>query len=360
MTAGPVAVVAALPLVAFSGVLMVLAGAGASTPPEATVCGPGGTAATVVGVRLDADQLANARTIVTVAATQQLPSYAAVIAVTTAYTESTLRNTTIHTDHDSEGLFQQRISIYGKPVADDPVRATNAFLDRLLAVPGWRQQPVGVDAQAVQHSKYPARYEPNAALAARLVGQYWPTATATTARGSTRVVDEAAVCPGGGGQGATGRLAGSTGNVIADTTTVPAGLVIDGTPRAVRAVRYAIGQLGKPYVFGAAGPDAFDCSGLTLAAWAEAGVALPHLAAAQARAGTPTTVAAAVAGDLIFIPGSDGTPANPGHVGLVAGYLTRSDGRRLLLVQAPETGVPVELTEASEWSGQIVAVRHLG
>jgi len=46
-------------------------------------------------------------------------------------------------------------------------------------------------------------------------------------------------------------------------------------------------QLGKPYVFGAAGPDSWDCSGLTMGAWAAAGIALPHLAAAQATVSVP-------------------------------------------------------------------------
>jgi len=45
---------------------------------------------------------------------------------------------------------------------------------------------------------------------------------------------------------------------------------------------------------------------------------------------------------------------------MVAGSVDRKDGRHLYVIQAPETGVPVELTEATEWSGQIVAVRHIG
>ncbi len=99
-----------------------------------------------------------------------------------------------------------------------------------------------------------------------------------------------------------------------------------------------------------------------MAAWAAAGVALPHNAASQVGLGIPqpTNLTQAVSGDLVMIPGSDGTAQNPGHVGMVAGYVDRSDGRHLYIVQAPETGVPVELTEATEWSGQIVDVRHVG
>jgi peptidoglycan DL-endopeptidase CwlO len=349
-------VAAALPLIAFSGVLMVLSGAGASASPDAAVCGGGGTPTTIAGTRLDAEQMANADTIVAVTAHRSLPNYAAVVAVATAYTESRLHNSTVQTDHDSEGLFQQRVSIYTKPVADDPVRATDAFLDRLVQLPNWRTTPVGVDAQSVQRSEHPERYQPNASLAAQLVGLFWPAAAAADTRRSPP-----AVCAGGGGQGRLGNVLGPTGNNVAGVTRVPAGLVINGSARGVRAVRYALAQLGKPYVFGAAGPDAFDCSGLTMAAWAAAGVALPHLAAAQAHAGTPEPVnlTAVFAGDLVLIPGADGTAAEPGHVGMIAGYIDRPEGRHVYLVQAPESGVPVELTEATEWSGQIVAVRHI-
>ena len=150
------------------------------------------------------------------------------------------------------------------------------------------------------------------------------------------------------GGGAAGTAPRPTGNNVAGTTTIPPGLVITGSAPAHTAVRYALAQLGKPYVFGAAGPNAYDCSGLTMAAWAAAGVALPHLAAAQATSGTPepTDLPKPVAGDLVLIPGSDGTPQAPGHVGMIVGHIDAKDGRHLYLVQAPETGVPVELTEA--------------
>jgi cell wall-associated NlpC family hydrolase len=335
--------------------LILGAAGGAATPlPGPVLCAGGGTAQTIAGTRLDAEQLGNAHTIITVTANRHLPVYAAVIAVTTAYTESTLHNTTTHTDHDSEGLFQQRISIYTKPIADDPVKATNAFLHRLVHLPNWQTTPVGVDAQQLQHSRHTERYQPNVALAERIVGQYWPTAAAAGPSASAAPP----ICPGGGGAGA---IVGPTGNNIAGTTTIPAGFIITGTPKGQTAVRFALQQLGKPYVFAAAGPDAYDCSGLTLAAWATAGVALPHLAAAQTTLGTPqpTNLSQAVGGDLVLIPGSDGTAQAPGHVGMIAGYSDEPDGRHLWLVQAPETGVPVELTQATQWRGQIVGVRHI-
>ena len=131
-------------------------------------------AQTIASVKLDAEQMGNAQTIVSVAAGRHLPAFAAVVAVATAYTEvDPAQLQPPQTDHDSEGLFQQRISIYTKPVADDPVKATNAFLDRLVQGPDWQTNPVGVDAQTVQVSQHPERYQPNAALAQQIVGQLW-------------------------------------------------------------------------------------------------------------------------------------------------------------------------------------------
>jgi cell wall-associated NlpC family hydrolase len=374
--------VAALPLIAMSCVLMVMAGGGANASPSSSVCGGGVTAQTIGNVKLDAEQLGNAQTIVSVAAGRHLPSFAAVVAVAASYTEVSLHNQITETDHDSEGLFQQRISIYTKPVADDPVKATNAFLDRLVNLVNWQTNTVGVDAQTVEVSKQPERYQPNAALAQQVVGQFWPAATAaagpapndtpTAGSGSTATATPAigsgpTVCAGGGGAipgggPVAGKIVGPAGNNVAGTNTIPTGFVISGSAKGYLAVKYALAQLGKPYVFAAAGPNAFDCSGLTMAAWAAAGVALPHLASGQTSNGTaePTDLSQAVGGDLVMIPGSDGTSANPGHVGMVAGYVDEKDGRHLFIIQAPMTGVPVELTEATEWSGQITNVRHIG
>jgi cell wall-associated NlpC family hydrolase len=346
--------------------LLILGVAGAATTPVGGVvlCAGGGTAQTIAGVRLDPEQLGNARTIVIVAASRHLPVYAAVVAVDTSYTEASLRNSAAQVDHDSEGLFQQRISTYTKVVADSPVKATNAFLDRLIGVSSWRANSVGVDAQTVQLSQHPERYQPNAILAEQIVTQFWATAAAMVEpalAGSPAhtMVRSQSVCPGGGG---AGQIVGPTGNNVAGATTIPARFVISGSEKGQAAVRFALRQLGKPYVFGAAGPDTWDCSGLTMAAWAAVGIALPHWTVTQAAIGMPETtdLTQAVGGDLVFIPGSDGTPQAPGHVGMVAGYRDANDGRHLYLIQAPMIGVPVELTETTEWNGQIVAVRHIG
>jgi cell wall-associated NlpC family hydrolase len=377
----------ALPAIMLAVLLVVLIGAGAAAQPAPLGCGTAGTATTIANQRLDAEQMSNAQTIVTVTAGRRLPAYAAIVAVATAYQESKLRNVLVELDHDSEGLFQLRVGLWTKAIADDPVRSTNWFLDRLVRVPNWQQVPLTVAAQAVQHSAHPDAYAPWQPLATGIIGQLWPTAAADTtaldvasATGPTSTPDrrstttstatptaavtatsaavtippDGLVCPGAGGG-----IPVAGGGPAA--TTVPAGLSITGSPAGIAAVRFALAQLGKPYLWGAAGPGAYDCSGLTMAAWATAGVALPHFTGAQVTAGNPepTNLTSATAGDLVFIPGTDGTPTNPRHVAMIAGSVTEPDGRHLLLIHAPHTGVPVQLVDAARWAGQIVAVRHI-
>ena len=72
-------------------------------------------------------------------------------------------------------------------------------------------------------------------------------------------------------------------------------------------------------------------------------------------AGAPVTSTAAMQpGDLIFIAGSDGTPSNPGHVGLYLGLVHMVP----FLVHAPQTGKTVEIKPISTWRGLIVAIRR--
>jgi cell wall-associated NlpC family hydrolase len=342
----------AIPVVGFLAILFGLLGAGAHSGPPAYGCAGGGAAQTVARVPLTAEQMGNAVTITAVTASLRLPAYASTVALATAYMESKLINSTVQSDHDSEGLFQQRVSIYTAAVAADPVKATNAFLARLVRVPQWQQIPLTVAAASVQVPRADLRgdYAAWETLARQLTAMLWPASAAAAAQGVP--LPAVACLP-------QGPLVGPTGNNVAGTTTIPPDLVVTGTVKGQAAVQFALAQFGEPYVFAAAGPDAYDCSGLTMAAWASVGVALPHWTVTQAQAGTPTTITRAVGGDLVLIPGSDGTPEAPGHVGMVAGYAHRSDGVHLYVVQAPMTGLPVMLTEASEWSGQIVAVRHI-
>jgi peptidoglycan DL-endopeptidase CwlO len=75
---------------------------------------------------------------------------------------------------------------------------------------------------------------------------------------------------------------------------------VPASGRAAAAVQYAMAQVGDAYVYGAAGPSAFDCSGLTMMAWAQAGVALPHSSSAQYGSGPHVAEGDLQPGDLVF------------------------------------------------------------
>jgi peptidoglycan DL-endopeptidase CwlO len=90
---------------------------------------------------------------------------------------------------------------------------------------------------------------------------------------------------------------------------------VTGTGRGAKALAFARAQIGKPYRFGAAGPNAYDCSGLTSAAWKAAGVTLPRTSYAQFHAGRYVAKADLQPGDLVFFYSS----TRPSHVALYVG-----------------------------------------
>lgn len=96
----------------------------------------------------------------------------------------------------------------------------------------------------------------------------------------------------------------------ADQQTEQSGKVSSG---AGAVVAFAKAQVGKSYVYGASGPDSFDCSGLTTMAWKQAGVSLPRVSTAQYSAGTRVSESELQPGDLVFYY----TPIS--HVGVYIG-----------------------------------------
>ncbi len=84
----------------------------------------------------------------------------------------------------------------------------------------------------------------------------------------------------------------------AGVTEVPSSVPASG--RAAAAIGYAMAQVGDAYVYGAMGENAFDCSGLTMRAWAQAGVSLPHSSSAQFGSGPHIAASALQPGDLVF------------------------------------------------------------
>ena len=281
------------------------------------------------GERLDRQQAANAQIIYSTGVRMSIPPYGEVIAIATAIQESRLTNLTTALDHDSLGLFQQRPSQgWGTPAQiTDPVYASARFYQALALVPHWQNLSVAAAAQAVQKSGYPAAYARWQAAAERLVAGFAGTAGACD-------------------MGATSGPGMPAGFALAPDTPAP----------VAAAIRYALAQVGKPYVWGGTGPNGYDCSGLVMAAYAAAGVTLPRTTYQQVDAGAPVADAADLKpGDLIFTVGGEpgGSVSRPGHVGLFIG-----DN---LVIDAPSQGKNVEISafNAGYWNTQAVDYRRV-
>jgi peptidoglycan DL-endopeptidase CwlO len=104
---------------------------------------------------------------------------------------------------------------------------------------------------------------------------------------------------------------------------------------AAAAIAAARSRLGVPYVWGATGPDAFDCSGLTQWSYAHAGISLPRTAAAQWNAGPHPSLTDLEPGDLLFWALNTSDPATIHHVAMYIGHG--------LMIAAPHTGENVQI-----------------
>lgn len=113
-----------------------------------------------------------------------------------------------------------------------------------------------------------------------------------------------------------------------ETSTSTTDTVTDGSSKGATALAFAKSQLGKPYRYASAGPNAYDCSGLTSAAWSKVGVSLPRTSQSQIGVGRSVSKSALQPGDLVFYYGGIS------HVGLYAG-----NGQ---IIHAPRPGKSVE------------------
>lgn len=122
----------------------------------------------------------------------------------------------------------------------------------------------------------------------------------------------------------------SSAKAPAPSANVPSANVPVNGGGAATAIAYARAQLGKPYRYAAAGPDAFDCSGLTMRAWGAAGVSMPHYSGAQYAMFPKVPLNAMLPGDLVFWG-----PGGSEHEGLYIG-----GGQ---MIAAPKTGDVVKI-----------------
>ena len=325
-------VVVAIAVICVGLPMLLIAAVGMSAGTDA--CAPTITVSPAAGeMRLDPDQTAIAHTIIDVGVTKGVPRWGWIIAIATALQESGLRNLPdlgAANDHDSIGVFQQRPSQgWGTPTQlADPAYQAGTFYDTLLTVPGWQTMPLTQAAQAVQRSAFPNRYARWTDTAISLVNALSDTFAAC----ATHVLDH-----------------------LPPEFNLPA----NTPPAVVTAILWALGQLGTPYSFGGdcTAPHSgdptrqCDCSSLVQAAYRAAGITIPRVTADQTHAGTPVPAAdRLMPGDLILIPGSDGTMTHPGHVGL---YLGQG-----WIIHAPYTGTVVQIVPLDSWRDQIATIRR--
>ena len=305
-------------------------------------------------------QAVNARTVTAVAALRG-GDRAALIALMVALAESNLLvlanphdpagaaypNQGVGHDHDSLGLFQQRPAWGSAAQRMDPAASTNLFVEALLTTPGWSTLPPSYAAQLVQRSAYDGVPTQANHYSATIGGNYLlrqPEAGQLLA----------ALQPGLRAPDCGGADDGPSLSAGTSSAGLPAGYTIptSASPQATVAVTFALAQLGKPYQWGATGPDRYDCSGLTQTAWQRAGVPISRTTYDQMHDGAAIDSAHLAPGDLILTPGSDGTLALPGHVGMYLG-----DG---LVVAAPKAGDVVKVIGYGSFVAQgISALRHI-
>jgi peptidoglycan DL-endopeptidase CwlO len=146
----------------------------------------------------------------------------------------------------------------------------------------------------------------------------------------------------GGSSGATSEVSSGAAGAGAVSSPTVAGPAIDVMLKAAES------RVGMPYVYGAAGPTSFDCSGLVQWSFAQAGIEMPRVAADQARSGPAVPVSQLEAGDLLFYHTD---PTAPEYISHVAIYLGHG-----LMIQAPQPGMDVEIVPAdfgAEFAGAI-------
>ena len=180
-------------------------------------------------------------------------------------------------------------------------------------------------------------------LAGQLASAQAHTAALKSARQAALAAEAAAAAK------AAAAAAGAEGSTTAPSWAWSSGA---SATQGDTAANWALSQLGKPYQWGAAGPDTYDCSGLTMEAWARAGVALLHYTGYQWEEGPHVPLDELQRGDLLFYATDNSDPATIHHVGIYIG-----NG---MMVDAPYTGAFVRIDSIYAPGIPIGAVRPAG
>lgn len=375
----------AIPLLALIAMMGGSSNSGGGCGGGAGLNQPGGAAVGATAPQdLPAASRANAATIIHVGQSMQVPPQGIIVALATSSRESggfknyandgtdprltpdqkdvvqslQLPHDAVGHDHGSIGIFQQQFPIWGT-VAElmDPATAARKFYEALLKVRGWESMPVTVAAQTVQGSAFPDAYAAHEVVARQLYGELAGTAAATVP-GAPAAADVALVaCPANPANGPIGVVAnGITVQLPAQAGV--AGTLTFPTQAAATAATAGLSYLGTRYSWGGGSPagptvgihdggvadsfgdydhPGFDCSGLMLYSYAQAGVFFGRDTNAEfAQVKTHVPWAQAQPGDLLFY----GNPALTHHVAM---YLGQVDGKQLML-EAPQSGDVVKVS----------------
>lgn len=269
------------------------------------------------------------------------------------------------TSNQDVGIFQQGASVGTLSQRMNPQQAAGMFFASLQAVSGWRNMDPGQAIQMAQNSSNAsaALFDAAVALATTTVQAYRTSGMAAissvvpsgTITGSSAITSATGAL--GGGLG--GAPSASANAIVGAATTMPSPISAISSvnplaqaapqPNSEGAINFARTQLGCPYVWGATGPGAYDCSGLMLASFKSIGVQLPRTT--QGIAGSVQRIpnASVQRGDLV--------EPSSGHVVLWLG-----DGT---IIEAQQTGVPVHIIPnpygpPSSWYGVFRACSNGG
>ncbi|MQA32883.1 C40 family peptidase [Modestobacter roseus] len=236
-----------------------------------------------------------------------------------------------------DSIADHNNGILGEAVTADE-QATEAKAAAEAAATEAQAQLDQVEAQRTDLNKQIAEYQ---ALYERLSAA---EQAASRAEAERRHAAEAAAAQQASGSGSGSRGGGSAARGAAPAAQAPSAPVVASSGAAGTAVSTAMAQQGKPYVWAAAGPGSFDCSGLVQYAYAAAGVSLPHSSRAQASMGRAVSRGELQPGDLIAFY----SPVS--HIGIYIG-----NGQ---MVHAPTSGDVVKVASI-DVMGSITAMRRI-
>jgi len=320
---------------------------------------------------------------------------AALIGIITPLVESHIENLT-GGDLDSVGAYQQRNSWGTFTERTNIYSSASLFFNRLIARTDWATTEPGTEAQNIQGSAFPTRYAVQEPLGTSIIAAYWdnvqpiaepspPGAPGIMSNGHGAILGLGEGVANGNGGSSSGAPSSSTPTNVTgcnnSTATFTGGAVGTGDPgpglpgpgatmtmpqadptKVSAALAFAALQIGKPYVLGGAGPNDWDCSGLTMKAYEAAGIQIgvqngvpQHNARLQMQLAPKSEIfpyADRERGDLLFWSGAEGIGYH------TAIYLGRDKSGQdwQLAATKPGTGVMIQHVWGNQPGGDLDAI----